>query len=75
MSLIDQKILDGLTQVSFPKGFRSAEASDYLNLGAEVYPVYRADAVVIGTGAAGLRAAVELKRRGLNVLIATAGLY
>lgn len=75
MSLIDQLILDDLTQVSFPKGFRSADASDVLNLNAEAYPVYRADAVVVGTGAAGLRAAVELKRRGLNVLIATAGLY
>ncbi|MDV5358163.1 FAD-binding protein [Enterobacter asburiae] len=75
MSLIDQQILDELTQVSFPKGFHSAQVSDLLNLGDENYPVYRADAVVVGTGAAGLRAAVELKRRGLNVLIATAGLY
>ncbi|EKY3197194.1 FAD-binding protein [Cronobacter turicensis] len=75
MSLIDKRILDDLTQVSFPKGFRLAQASDVFNLGAEAYPVYRADAVVVGTGAAGLRAAVELKRRGLNVLIATAGLY
>ncbi len=30
---------------------------------------------VVGSGAAGLRAAVELKRRQQNVLIATAGLY
>ena len=75
MSLIDRQILDDLTQVSFPKGFHSAQVSDELNLGDETYPVYRADAVVVGTGAAGLRAAVELKRRGLKVLIVTAGLY
>ncbi|MFK3707235.1 FAD-binding protein [Klebsiella sp. NPDC088457] len=75
MSFIDRQILSELTQVSFPKGFRTAEVADVVQQDGEEYPVYRADAVVVGSGAAGLRAAVELKRRGLNVLIATAGLY
>lgn len=34
-------------------------------------PVYRCQALVLGSGAAGLRAAVELKRRDVDVAIAT----
>src|SRR6202453_3759308 len=34
-------------------------------------PVYRSEALVLGSGAAGLRAAVEMKRRDLDVIIAT----
>lgn len=75
MSQVSHKILESLTHVSFAKDFRSAEPAETLDAQGESYAVYRADAVVFGTGAAGLRAAVELKRRGLNVLIATAGLY
>ncbi|EFV5031492.1 FAD-binding protein [Salmonella enterica] len=75
MSQVSHEILESLTHVSFAKGFRSAEPAETLDAHGESYAVYRADAVVFGTGAAGLRAAVELKRRGLNVLIATAGLY
>lgn len=75
MSQVDHSILEALTRVTFAKGFRPAEFSDVLEHNDEAYPVYRADAVVVGTGAAGLRAAVELRRRGLNVMIATAGLY
>jgi succinate dehydrogenase/fumarate reductase flavoprotein subunit len=33
--------------------------------------VHRCEAVVLGSGAAGLRAAVELKRRGIDVVVAT----
>lgn len=75
MSQVDHSILEALTRVTFAKGFRAAEFSEVLAHDDQDYPVYRADAVVVGTGAAGLRAAVELRRRGLNVLIATAGLY
>ncbi|QWA09238.1 FAD-binding protein [Sodalis ligni] len=75
MSHVSADILDALTRVNFPKGFNTAEYNDVLEQDGESYPVYRADAVVVGTGAAGLRAAVELRRRGLDVLIATAGLY
>src|SRR6202167_2557887 len=38
-------------------------------------PVYRSEALVLGSGAAGLRAAVELKRRGVDVIIATQSAY
>src|ERR1700721_1820731 len=34
-------------------------------------PVYRSEALVLGSGAAGLRAAVEMKRRDVDVLVAS----
>ncbi|MBA7843713.1 FAD-binding protein [Klebsiella sp. RHBSTW-00484] len=75
MSQINDAILDALTHVSFPKGFTQAEPNSVLTLDNVNYPVWKADALVVGSGAAGLRAAVELKRRQQNVLLATAGLY
>ncbi|HAT1626610.1 TPA: FAD-binding protein [Klebsiella oxytoca] len=75
MSQIDDAILDVLTHVSFPKGFAKAEPASILTIDNVNYPLWKADALVVGSGAAGLRAAVELKRRQQNVLLATAGLY
>lgn len=75
MSLVDDAILDALTHVSFPKGFVQAEPSSVVTIDNVNYPVWQADALVVGTGAAGLRAAVELQRREQSVLLATAGLY
>ncbi len=37
--------------------------------------LYRSQALVLGSGAAGLRATVELKRRGVDVVVATQNLY
>lgn len=75
MSLVDETILDALTHVSFPKGFVQAEPSSVVTIDNVNYPVWQTDALVVGTGAAGLRAAVELQRREQSVLLATAGLY
>ncbi|EAM1086410.1 FAD-binding protein [Salmonella enterica] len=75
MSLVDDAILDALTHVSFPKGFAQAEPSSVVTIDNVNYPVWQTDALVVGTGAAGLRAAVELQRREQSVLLATAGLY
>nr|EKU5182192.1 FAD-binding protein [Klebsiella oxytoca] len=75
MSQIGDAILDALTHVSFPKGFAKAEPASILTIDNVNYPLWKADALVVGSGAAGLRAAVELKRRQQNVLLATAGLY
>ncbi|MBZ7403224.1 FAD-dependent oxidoreductase [Klebsiella grimontii] len=75
MSQIDDAILDALTHVSFPKGFAKAEPASILTIDNVNYPLWKADALVVGSGAAGLRAAVELKHRQQNVLLATAGLY
>ncbi len=75
MSQLDDTILDALTHVTFPKGFVSAEPTSIVTVEDVDYPIWQVDALVVGSGAAGLRAAVELKRRQQNVLIATAGLY
>ncbi|EJP0090360.1 FAD-binding protein, partial [Escherichia coli] len=75
MSQLDDTILDALTYVTFPKGFASAEPTSIVTVEDVDYPIWQVDALVVGSGAAGLRAAVELKRRQQNVLIATAGLY
>lgn len=75
MSQLDEAILDALTHVTFPKGFAQAEPAWVVTVDGVDYPLWKTDAPVVGSGAAGLRAAVELKRRQQNVLIATAGLY
>ena len=75
MSQLDDTILDALTHVTFPKGFAQAEPAWVVTVDGVDYPLWQTDALVVGSGAAGLRAAVELKRRQQNVLIATAGLY
>ncbi|HGC4500521.1 FAD-binding protein [Escherichia coli] len=73
--MLDDTILDALTHVTFPKGFAQAEPAWVVTVDGVDYPLWQTDALVVGSGAAGLRAAVELKRRQQNVLIATAGLY
>ncbi|MEC9645108.1 FAD-binding protein [Escherichia marmotae] len=75
MSQPDDAILEALTHVTFPKGFTPAEPHSIVTVEDVDYPTWQVDALVVGSGAAGLRAAVELKRRQQNVLLATAGLY
>jgi succinate dehydrogenase / fumarate reductase, flavoprotein subunit len=70
MSLsVPQEILDALTDVVMPRLKPEPETSETIRIGDLVLPVYRSGALVIGSGAAGLRAAVEMKRRGVDVLI------
>lgn len=66
---LSQDILDALTDVQMPRLEAEPGALETLTVGEHTMPVYRAQAVVIGSGAAGLRAAVEMKRRGLDVTI------
>lgn len=63
MSQLDDTILDALTHVTFPKGFAQAEPAWVVTVDGVDYPLWQTDALVVGSGAAGLRAAVELKRR------------
>ena len=72
---IPQAILDRLTRVDMPavRGIDAAEQS--MQVAGETVPVYSCDALVLGSGAAGMRAAVELKRRGVDVLVASTGLF
>jgi len=72
---IPQHLLDELTDVRLPRGVRRAEICEFHELNGVRIPVYRCPAVVLGSGAAGLRAAVELKRRGVDVLVVTRKLF
>lgn len=72
---IPQQILDELTDVRLPRQVRTAESKETRLIDGVAVPVYRYPAVVLGSGAAGLRAAVELKRRGVDVLVVTRKLF
>ena len=64
---VPQHILDALTDVVMPRLGQEPEASEQVTACGYAIPVHRSGAVVVGSGAAGLRAAVELKRRDVNV--------
>jgi succinate dehydrogenase / fumarate reductase, flavoprotein subunit len=68
---VPQAILDGLTDVVMPKLAKEPPAAEHLLIDGAQIPVWRHRALVIGSGAAGLRAAVELKRREIDVVVAT----
>ena len=68
-SLVPQDILDALTDVEMPKLAAEPGFDRSLNLQGWQVPVYKSSALVVGSGAAGLRAAVELSRRDVNVTI------
>ena len=70
MSLsVPQHILDALTDVAMPRLTGEPAAADDINVGGYRIPVFRCGSVIIGSGAAGLRAAVEMKRRNVDVTI------
>ncbi|WP_323768022.1 FAD-binding protein [Marinovum sp.] len=66
---IPQAILDALTDVDMPRLAPEPGFAETCMLAGHSIPVHRAGAIVVGSGAAGLRAAVELKRRGGDVCI------
>ncbi|ENN84596.1 fumarate reductase/succinate dehydrogenase flavoprotein [Rhizobium freirei PRF 81] len=66
---VPQHILDALTDVDMPRLSPEAASSETVRLAGLDVPVYRAGCVVVGSGAAGLRAAVEMKRRRDDVVI------
>lgn len=72
---IPQAILDKLTNVEMPRVRGTDSVCGILTVEGMEIPVYRAEALVLGSGAAGMRAAVELKRRGVDVLVASTGLF
>ena len=70
MSLsVPQHILDALTDVVMPSLAGEPAASFQLQVAGYDIPVFRSGSLVIGSGAAGLRAAVEMKRRNVDVTI------
>lgn len=72
---IAQSILDNLTNVTMPRHMPVAEVEQVLAVGQWQLPIYRSQALVIGSGAAGLRAAVELRRQHVDVIVATQTLF
>ena len=70
-SIIAQHILDALTDVAMPRLGEEPAPESFGAVRGIRLPVYRPQALVLGSGAAGLRSAVELKRRNVDVLIAT----
>ncbi|MDM9625572.1 FAD-binding protein [Rhizobium sp. S152] len=66
---VPQEILDALTDVDMPRQLREKAPSEIIHADGFEIPIYRTGCVVVGSGAAGLRAAVELDRRGGDVAI------
>ncbi len=66
---IPQDILNALTDVGMPRLRAEPELATAVMVQGHRVPVYACGTVIMGSGAAGLRAAVELKRRGTDVAI------
>lgn len=76
MSLtVPQAILDALTDVEMPRRVASRDPDTVFAIAGHKIPVFRSEALVLGSGAAGLRAAVELARSGVDVVVATQTLF
>ena len=68
---IPQNILDALTDIEMPRLVIERPAKETVVARGLSIPVHRSEALVLGSGAAGLRAALEMKRRDLDVIIVT----
>ncbi|MFA9229894.1 MAG: FAD-binding protein [Microgenomates group bacterium] len=66
---IPQDILNALTDVDMPRLGAEPEFASAVIVQGHRVPIYACGTVIMGSGAAGLRAAVELKRRGTDVAI------
>ena len=75
MTAIPHDILDALTHVDMPAMPPPDVVGETLLVGGLQLPVWRTQALVVGSGAAGLRAAIELQRQGITVLVATMSAY
>jgi len=72
---VPQSILDALTDVDMPKVLSEPASAKVTRAAGFSVPVVAADAIVLGSGAAGLKAAVELKRCGVDAVIVTQAVY
>ncbi len=72
---ISQEILDALTDVKMPRLSPQPHIKEWISSGGWKIPLRRARVVIVGSGAAGLRAAVELKRRDVDVSVVTQSAY
>ncbi len=74
-TIVSQEILDALTDVKLPRLMPKPLIKEWTSAHGWKIPVRRAGVVIVGSGAAGLRAAVELKRRDLEVTVVTQSAY
>ncbi|MBC8188973.1 MAG: FAD-binding protein [Puniceicoccaceae bacterium] len=72
---IPQAILDRLTRFDMPVVPGIDPSENCIEILDTTVPVYTCEALVLGSGAAGMRAVVELQRRGVDVLVASTGLF
>ncbi len=72
---IPQAILDRLTRFDMPVVRGIDPSENCIEISDTTVPVYTCEALVLGSGAAGMRAVVELQRRGVDVLVASTGLF
>jgi succinate dehydrogenase / fumarate reductase, flavoprotein subunit len=68
---IPQDILNALTDVDMPRLDAEPEVKASVTVQDQRVPIHASGVVIMGSGAAGLRAAVELKRRGVDVVVIT----
>ncbi|MDP2080820.1 MAG: FAD-binding protein [Pseudotabrizicola sp.] len=66
---VSQDILNALTDVDMPRLVPEPEFASSVMVQGHRVPVFACGTVIVGSGAAGLRAAVELKRRGTDVVV------
>lgn len=72
---IPQDILDALTRVKMPGPVAIRQSSGSLKVDGIQLTTYNCETLVLGSGAAGLRAAVELKRKNVDTLVASTSLF
>ena len=73
---VPQEILDALTDVKMPRISREApDGSRTIVVQDWELPVWQVDSLIVGSGSAGLRAAVEYKRLGGNPLVISSSLF
>ena len=72
---ISPEILHALTDVKMPRLPSKPSTKSFVVAQGWTVPVRHAQVVVVGSGAAGLRAAVELHRRDVDVCVVTQSAY
>ena len=66
---VPREILDALTDVDMPRLPAEIGSTEQVTVDSYNIPLYRCGDLVVGSGAAGLRTAVEAKRRNVDVAI------
>lgn len=66
---VPQATLDALTDVEMPRLKPEPPPTELVRIAGQDIAVHTSGCVVVGSGAAGLRAAIEMRRRGVEVAI------